>query len=189
MCKREGGRVMAEHRYYHFTRADFTKISRWLEKGKTLENIAIRYDMDAYRLMEELEKAGVPVPDKCKPSPRGGYVKVVMPPQDVEMMQELYEAGWSLERIAGKYPISKPTVKRILVEHGTVMRDPWEKSGESRRTPISLSKLHRLYVEQGKTQEQVAKILGRSRNAIRKELYRQGWSRGHKHKTNRGEQA
>lgn len=162
---------------YQFTKRDYAKIQRWLDKGKSPEDIALHYGVILKTLYTRLNRAGIKVPESHWRKRLSEKNMIVMSREQIDDMKEMYEAGASFKAIGNKFCISPPTAKRILQDAGVEFLPPGQRSGAARRIKIPVGRLYTLYVERGMSQGQVAKALGRSRNVVRRELNRHGWIR------------
>lgn len=162
---------------YSFTKQDYDKIKRWLDKGKSPEDIALHYGIVLKTLYTRLSRAGIAVPKKHWRKRLSEKNTIILPSEQVKEMKEKYEAGVSLEALGVQFCVSPPTAKRILREAGVEFLPRGQRSGAAKRIKIPAGRLYTLYIEYGMTQVQVAKALGRSRGAVRRELQRNGWIR------------
>lgn len=171
------GRTGRPQEDYRFTKQDYDKIKRWLDKGKSPEDIALHYGVILKTLYTRLRRAGITVPKTHWRKRLGEKNTIILPREQVKEMKEWYEAGASFDAIGRQFCVSPPTAKRILKDAGVEFPPRGQRSGNARRIKIPVSRLYTLYIEKGMTQIQVAKALGRSRGAVRKELQRNGWIR------------
>lgn len=162
---------------YRFTKQDYDKIKRWLDKGKSPEDIALHYGVLPKTLYTRLRRAGIEVPKEHWRKRLSEKNTIILSREQVREMKEQYEAGMSLDALGEHFCVSPPTAKRILRDAGVELPPRGQRSGNARRIKIPVGHLYTLYVEYGMTQIQVAKALGRSRGAVRRELDRNGWLR------------
>jgi DNA-directed RNA polymerase specialized sigma24 family protein len=91
---------------------------------------------------------------------------------DDPLIVELYETGYSLREISQIVHWSKGFVKRRLVRNGVEIRG---RGGNRKRPDLSQqAKAVALYVEQGYSLDDTARILGLSHNGVRSHLRRAG---------------
>jgi DNA-binding CsgD family transcriptional regulator len=94
------------------------------QAGATVFDLAARFGIDRRTVGQHLRRRGI------ETTPPGLH------PDDVPAAFELYESGWSLQRIAEKFGTSANTVRARLLEADVLMRDA---QGRDRSAPTGVS--------------------------------------------------
>jgi hypothetical protein len=100
----------------HLTEHEIDQLVVAYQAGATVYQLAAQFHIHRTTVGKHLRAKGI----DTRPA--------AFEPDDLQTAAELYSSGWSLAKIAGKYQVATETVRALLIEAGTEMRKPWERT-------------------------------------------------------------
>lgn len=146
--------------------ADVQKVRQLREEGYTIKAVAAELGVVHTTLRRFMREHHL--------STRPSALRVRFTPEQLEDIQQCYEAGETLTSLKRRYGCDVQTIRKQLMELGVPLRQQWNRHPEgSKAHQLDVQQLVELY-QQGETLEQLAKRFQVAVATVRSRLYEAG---------------